>query len=822
MPDSIDVSSETTPRLVRWRALSISAVILTLVLVTVQSGTKGAPKPNIPATREEPPDLSRLKTKGNTLFLAGDYRTAIQTYQQGYEEATRRSLPRIAVRFLNNLGGVQYRTFHYRDAIHSYLAARDLATSVNDRETLGALNMNLSSLYLRMGETAAARESAERGLKLPPEATAKYRAKLLIQCALIKARQSEPRPAAVLLREAIETARAQTDMASEAEAWNELGNVLLDLRELPAAERALLEAFRLRKLTKGDLYFAYESLSHLRVLQGDLQAASDFCDQALARARVGSPPALWIAYYDRGRVKLAQSRLEEAFADFGAALASARQWRSEVLPADTFRVSSEVELDRVYSSYIEAGMRLYAQTGRKQFAALAFEAAEEGRAASLRALWAGPDLTKRLPEEYWQALADLYRAESSFVKAGAAGNPAAIRGAELKLAEMETRAGLDFPRTGATAAQSTPIESTQKLLRPSEVYLGFHLGESESCLWMVTRDGFEIRRLPGRAHFVETIGRFVNALRDNSPDALAQGNALYAELFGAAPARFLEKPVWIVAPDGALFELPFAALVEGKEYVVERHAVRTVTGISALSPGTAPVENAVVVGVGDPIYNRADGRLPHTPAQHGPLETANPPMEFARLPGTGREVEKCSAIWRSRGYDPTLLTGEAASREKLMEGLRRQPAVVHVAAHFLFPPQPVSPGMMALAMKPGSGIELLSATEISVMRLNLGLVVLNGCGSGRAPALPGAGLMGMTRAWLAAGARGVIATRWAVSDQGEGELFPSFYDRFPAPRSSSRESFAELLREAQLAELHAGGERAKTARWAAYFCVERY
>ena len=83
--------------------------------------------------------------------------------------------------------------------------------------------------------------------------------------------------------------------------------------------------------------------------------------------------------------------------------------------------------------------------------------------------------------------------------------------------------------------------------------------------------------------------------------------------------------------------------------------------------------------------------------------------------------------------------------------------------------------------------------------------------------------MGMTRAWLAAGARAVIVTRWATSDQQEGELFRSFYNRLSSlSRSRPRPSYAQILQQAQLAELHAGGFRANPAYWAAYFCVERY
>jgi CHAT domain-containing protein len=148
--------------------------------------------------------------------------------------------------------------------------------------------------------------------------------------------------------------------------------------------------------------------------------------------------------------------------------------------------------------------------------------------------------------------------------------------------------------------------------------------------------------------------------------------------------------------------------------------------------------------------------------------------------------------------------------------------VVHLAAHVLFPSKHSGPGVVALGLQPGGEIELFSATEIASMRLRLGLVVVNGCSSAYAVTLPGAGLMGMTRAWLAAGARAVIVTRWAMTDQDDGELFRNFYEHLSAlRRSQHRRSFAQLLQEAQLTELRAGGRRANPAHWAAYFCVER-
>ena len=815
------------------------ALILTVVVMIVQSGTRSVSNPKLRVDHEESPELRELRHQGNDLFRAGEYLQAIRIYENGYAEAKRSGNLGSAVRFLNNLGSARYQVFRYRDAVRAYLEARDLATSQGDRESLGALSFNLSSLYFDLGDIEASLESAQQGLKLPGDATARYKGRLLIQCARIKGQQKDLERAVILLHDAIEASREDLDTSSEAQAWNELGNILIEGGHLQSAERALLEAFRLRKLTYDDrIYFSYESLGNLRALQGDRQSALMLLDRAVDAARVVSPSGTWSAYYDRGKVKLAQRRWREAFTDFGAALKCARRWRAEVLPADAFRISAEVELHQVYSSFIQLGSRLYAQTGQKHFAEDAFAAAEESRASSLRALWVGPDLTKKLPNEYWEALANLHRAEVALMKEQGNREPAAIRPLRLRMAEMEARAGLDSPpdTDDSDPAGVGLIERVRRVLRPTEVFVGFHLGDAESCVWVIANQGFEFRRLPPKAHFVENVGLLVKALRENSPEAIALGRRLYAELFGGSSRRLLDKPKWILAPDGPLFEMPFAALVERSKahsdapaYVVERHAIQLIPGTSVLYRTSASDLNGPVVGLGDPIYNRADPRLPHGQFRQrwsdgGQAESRARarPIELARLVGSARELENCAKVWRSHGDKPILLRGAEANKENLVGILRRNPAVVHLAAHVLSPTEHSGPGAVALALQPEGEVELFNATEIASMRLRLGLVVVNGCSSASAVTLPGAGLMGMTRAWLAAGARAVIVTRWAMDDQDQGELFRTFYERFSDLRGSQeRISFAELLQQAQLTELRAGGRRANPAHWAAYFCVER-
>jgi len=89
------------------------------------------------------------------------------------------------------------------------------------------------------------------------------------------------------------------------------------------------------------------------------------------------------------------------------------------------------------------------------------------------------------------------------------------------------------------------------------------------------------------------------------------------------------------------------------------------------------------------------------------------------------------------------------------------------------------------------------------------LVVMTGRATATGDVRSGTGLLGLTRAWMMAGARAVVATNWPVPDS-DGDLIPAFYRYLP------NHSTAEALRCADVEMIHSGTWRASPSYRAAF------
>ena len=769
---------------------------------------------------------SRLRGYG-AWYAAGRYHDAVEGFGSLASDALAARDYDMAARATGDVGGCLFALHQYQAAVSAFLEARRLAESIGDHSEMAVLDANIASLYSEMGELDAAVRWMAGSLQRLSGTDRDHIPKLLIQMGVLRARQGRMGEALASFRQGIAGADRAGDLDLYALGYNRLGEALLLAGDLAGAEPALLEAYRVRKLHHLPLDSSYRSLGRLRLAQGDLNSASHLLDRAveLAARPQGLMPT-WDIYHSRGRVRLAQGRVAEALGDLRTAVRLASAWRWSAPCSDAVRVGAESLLDQVYTARIDAGNRLYAQTHDPALIRETFEAVEENRAASLRFMLAGNRQAAVLPPAYWEAVARLQRAEVAALRSPAPGAQEAVAGA---------RAELDRFEAAALPAAPPPTEKllarAQAALRPDTALFSFQLGESASWLWAVDRSGLALFRLAPRAALEAQVEAFAKALREDTPESAAAGRRLFDSLFGQIPPRFAQRSRWILVLDKSLFGVPVAALPDNTGgqpgYVVEGHITEMIPGVglwveSAAKARGVPASGGFL-GIGDPIYNAADPRLPgadqllsQPKAMPVSLLVAPPPspdqISLPRLVGSGAELDACARAW---GGEALLLKGADASRRNLLEQLRRHPSVVHFATHFLESEENSSYGLIALSLAGSGETEIISPVDISHWRVEADLVTLSGCRSAAGAVLPGAGLMGLTRAWLMAGARAVVASRWAMPDES-GALFTELYHNL---RTERRPDPARALAAAQLEMIRFGGWRARPRYWGAFFVV---
>ena len=98
--------------------------------------------------------------------------------------------------------------------------------------------------------------------------------------------------------------------------------------------------------------------------------------------------------------------------------------------------------------------------------------------------------------------------------------------------------------------------------------------------------------------------------------------------------------------------------------------------------------------------------------------------------------------------------------------------------------------------------------------------MMSACHSTGEEASRGSGIVGLTRAWLTAGASQVVATLWPVGDESTA-FFGAFYGFLADGMETGRLPAAAALRQAQLSCLRAGGAAAEPRNWAGHVLLAR-
>jgi CHAT domain-containing protein len=751
----------------------------------------------------------------------------------------------LRVLLLANNGSLLRSAGRHDEALAAFTRGLDL---IREGEITGRLEemellfaLHLGALHSELGETGRAAAWLEEALALARRYDlGRSQAAALLQLGWVELLEARPEEAAEHFRAGLGVAGLGAETRSYL--LQGLGTAYVEAGRPEAAVDVLTEAVAVAR-EAGATAAESEAVRRLAAAYlagGRLEEAGAALEGALGRREEIAMPLV------RGAVHSLYAQLERRRGNRRPALhhvLQALEMRESVrssIASPALRASFLARWRDDYDLAVDLLMGLDAEEPGRGYAERAFEISEASHARTLTELLTearievrrgiAPDLLAR--ERRVAARLSLVQQELTARLSGdspGAEEIARVRRAwedlkrEREAIEVEIRR--QHPRYAAIRYPRPPAaRDVRAALPPRTALVEFSLGAERSYLFVLTREGLSTFPLPPATNLAESVRAIRWTVGQQSPltapRLVAEGRRLYGQLL--APAEEVLRGVdhIDVVPDRDLFYLPFELLVTGGDgegppaWLVRRWSVAYAPSAAVfLSLGRPPAGDGWqgdLVGFADPATAVVDP--PPEVARGLPTELAPGPA-LGPLPGARSELEGLAALFpadRTRVYLGGEALESALKQPGATSGMRR----LHIASHGVIADENPADSFLLFTADPAAGDDgRLRVHEVFDLELGSETVVLSGCETGLGERVLGEGLVGMTRAFLYAGARQVVVSLWPVGDDSARDLMLDLYRGLRAGMGT-----ADALRAAKLRRL---GEdpAAKPFAWAPFILV---
>jgi tetratricopeptide (TPR) repeat protein len=344
--------------------------------------------------------------------------------------------------------------------------------------------------------------------------------------------------------------------------------------------------------------------------------------------------------------------------------------------------------------------------------------------------------------------------------------------------------------------------------------LEYFIGKGKTYAWLMTRDRIRMYEIPvGEKKISDMVNNLLLADVSNRPRRpepkiiLAPGDSkktndhdrkknrelfldgtkeIYQALI-APLAGDIKTGKLIVAPHGPLHKVPFGAINDGYESLIDHYAITVVPSASVIPQLTSKRKARI-------------GSL---------LAMGNPQTEYFSLGFAENEVDRISRFFPAKNV---YKRGKAT--EKRLKEEARGTGVIHLACHGEFHDrQPLQSGLLLAGGEGNDG--RLQVHEIFGMDLrNASLVTLSACETALGTISTGDDMVGLSRAFIYAGTPSLIASLWEVDDESTGILMTRFYENWKDKGMNK----SEALRQAQIS-LKAMPRYRHPYHWAAFVLI---
>ena len=369
---------------------------------------------------------------------------------------------------------------------------------------------------------------------------------------------------------------------------------------------------------------------------------------------------------------------------------------------------------------------------------------------------------------------------------------------------------------GKRAPRLPPVslKQVQNGLRADELILEYVIGKDKSFVIAITQNTARSYDLSGEQSIRKGVREYTDEIKSDAKlgeNERVHAKALY-RLILAPVQEVFDHPKIIVVPDGVLNLVGFDSLVnESGEFVVRKNTISyapssTVFVALEKRPLNSAASKKLLAFGGPHLPNEMDSKAPET--KRGLLDMDGASISTLRAAaGEAREVAA------DLGSTSEVFVGTEATEAEL----KRQPLtnyqVIHFATHAFADLNYPDRSAVVLAPDSKTGDDgLLQIREIRDLYLRSDLVTLSACDAGLGRVEGIEGMESLVNAFIFAGARSVLASRWAIDDTFSATLMDDVYKQL-----AHGATVPDALRSAQLAFLNRYGKAARPAYWSAFF-----
>jgi CHAT domain-containing protein/tetratricopeptide (TPR) repeat protein len=728
-----------------------------------------------------------------------DFRQAERLYQRAYDLYSAQGMEMAATHAKYSLGYLHFLKGEYHQAMRVLHETRDALARLGDERHVALCELDLAEIYLQLNVLDGAAQMASQARERFQALAIRYEsAKALTFLGLAQLRQQKLAEA----ERSFDQARREFEQEG-----NEVYLGLLDIylaelelkRNQPETASSLADGAsqvfsRLR--LKAKKCYAQLVAARASLLAGKTERARELSERILIDGESLEAPWLDYQLFELlGDLSLGEGDARRAHEHYAQAVLFIEQIRSGIR-VDEFRSAFFTDKLRVYEKLI----RLCLNHEDEEKRAEAFFYLESCKARTLVDLLANDlevtpaatgvptellDEWRRLREELHWYYNRISQRELASASRRLPEQPSdrslqeEISARERALAEVARRAQIHDPRfvwlrniSGLTVAE------LREALSENEAVIEYYFDVDELKIFVIDRQRLRVIDGPANRQRLKALilelkfqlEKFQYGPEYVSTHAerlLAGANDCLRELHGALfepVAALVANQRLVFIPFDLLHNVPFQALYDGQNYLIEKHEISCAPSARLLtlpSRGTTaprgPAGRVLIFGAADEV-----------------------------APKINEEVTAIRALFPHA----RCFTGAEATAEALIRHLPGSD-LAHIACHAAF--RRDNPMFSAFKLADA----WLNFYDVCSLNLRSAFITLSGCNTGANRIYVGDEIAGLARGFLSAGATSLVVSLWAVNDSATAKLMTAFYRQMLeglSPQAALRQASLETKR----------------------------